>query len=123
MSLAWPIISNYRVFMPKSPLSVTLDDANLLWLKGRTAGRKQRSLSAALDEVLTQARTGGHGGDAARSVVGTIDIASYDSGLDDADAAVQAMFDESLEQPFLVRGTTPPYGATSKKKVSKARRG
>jgi hypothetical protein len=97
------------MFMPKSPLSVTLDDNNLLWLRGRVAGRKKRSLSEALDEILTQARQGGAGADAARSVVGTIDIADNDLSLDRADDAVQALFEESVSRPFLVRESVEAY--------------
>lgn len=99
------------MFMPKSPLSVTLDDNNLLWLKGRAAGRKKRSLSEALDEILTQARQGGAGADAARSVVGTIDIAGDDVSLDRADDAVRALFEDSVSRPFLVRESAQTYPA------------
>jgi hypothetical protein len=91
--------------MPKTPLSVTLDDGNLLWLKGRATGRKKRSLSEALDEVLTEARRGGAGADVARSVVGTVDIAGDDPFLERADAAVRSLLDESLSRPILVRET------------------
>ncbi len=95
------------MFMPKTPLSVTLDEANLLWLKGRAAARKKRSLSDALDEILSAARQGGRGADAPRSVVGTIDLADDDPGLERADAAVRAMFDESMARPVLVRERPP----------------
>ena len=95
------------MFMPKQPVSVTLDSVNLLWLKARAAGRKKRSLSDALDEILTQARRGGHGADTPRSVVGTIDVAASDPSLVRADEAVRAMFATSLSQPFLVRETVP----------------
>jgi hypothetical protein len=91
------------MFMPKRALSVTLDEANLLWLKGRAAAGKRRSLSDALDQVLTQARQGGRGAEAPRSVVGTIDIAAIDPSLDHADAHVQSLFDKSLSRPFQVR--------------------
>jgi hypothetical protein len=91
------------MFMPKTPLSVTLDQANLLWLRGRAAGRKKRSLSEALDEILSEARRGGHGADAARSVMGTVDLADDDPGLERADAAVRSLVDESLAQPFVAR--------------------
>jgi hypothetical protein len=97
----------YRIFMPKTPLSVTLDEANLLWLKGRAARRKRRSLSDTLDEILTAARRGGRGADAPRSVVGTIDLADDDPGLERADRAVRAMFEESAARPFLVRERPP----------------
>jgi hypothetical protein len=112
------------MFMPKKPLSDTLDQTNLLWLKGRAAGRKKRSLSDALDDILTQARQGGYGGDVPRSVVGTVDIAADDPGLDRADVALQSLFDESLTQPFLVRETTQGGVATTAKKTTrKGRRG
>ncbi len=89
------------------PLSVTLDEANLLWLKGRAAGRKKRSLSEALDEILTAARRGGRGADVPRSVVGTVDLVHDDPSLDRADPLIRAMFDESAARPFLVRERPP----------------
>ena len=49
------------MFMPKQPVSVTLDADNLLWLRARAVSRKRRSLSDALDEILTAARSGAHG--------------------------------------------------------------
>ena len=101
------------MFMPKTPLSVTIDDGNLLWLKGRTAGRKKRSLSETLDDILTEARTGGVGADAPRSVVGTIDVAGDDPDLASADAALGALFETSLSRPFLVREAPAGYSASS----------
>jgi hypothetical protein len=108
------------MFMAKTALSVTLDESNLLWLKGRAAGRKKRSLSDALDEILTEARTGGRGGDQPRSVQGTIDIAADDPALERADAAIRSMFDESLSRPVMVRERAEsswgkPAGASSRK--------
>lgn len=112
------------MFMPKTPLSVTLEDANLLWLKGRAARRKKRSLSDALDDILTQARTGGLGADAATSVVGTIDLAADDPGLEGADAVVRSLFDDSLRRPLLVREEPASYAAPVGKPLSrKPRRG
>ena len=93
------------------PLSVTLDEANLLWLKGRVAGRKKRSLSEALDEILTAARRGGRGADVPRSVVGTVDLAYDDPGLERADSLIRAIFDESAARPFLVRERPPASSA------------
>jgi len=110
------------MFMPKTPLSVTLDQANLLWLKGRAAGRKKRSLSDALDEILTEARQGGYGSDTVRSVVGTIDIAIDDPNLEQADAAIRMVFDESLSRPFLARETSPEYSAAPAKAKAPAPR-
>lgn len=107
--------------MPKKPLSVTLEENNLLWLKGRAAATKRRSLSEALDALITAARTGGQGADAARSVVGTIDIAPGDPTLAGADAALHDLFAASLQRPFLARETPPPYAKS--RKVPKVRRG
>ena len=95
------------MFMPKKALSVTLDDANLLWLRGRAAGRKKRSLSDALDEILTEARRGGRGADRPRSVVGTVDIAAGDPDLDQADLAIRSLFEESLSRPAFLKERRP----------------
>lgn len=111
------------MFMPKTALSVTLDEANLLWLRGRAAGRKKRSLSDALDEILTQARQGGRGADAPRSVVGTIDVAGDDPDLNRADDVVRDLFSESLGRPFMVREEPPVYGAPQPRAKRKRSRG
>lgn len=75
---------------------MTLEEDNLLWLKGRAAATKRRSLSEALDALISTARAGGHGATATRSVIGTIDIAPGDPMLDDADSYVATMFAASL---------------------------
>lgn len=105
----------YCMFMPKVPVSVTLDADNLLWLRARAAQRKRRSLSEALDEVVTAARTGGPGASPIRSVVGTISFTDED--LEAADAYVKALFEESLNQPLDVH---EPQGTC---RVSKRRVG
>ena len=70
--------------MPKKAVSLTLDESNLLWLKGRGYGHG--NLSAAVDDLITAARAGQLGVPAApRSVVGTIDLAADDAGLEGAD--------------------------------------
>src|SRR5690606_21045852 len=102
-----------RMFMPKQPVSVTLDEENLVWLKGRAGSTKRRSLSEALDAVITAARTGGHGAEAARSVAGTIDIAPDDPNLELADDYVNALVTGSLSRPFIAR-ETPPSPARTK---------
>jgi len=97
--------------MPKTGVSVTLDDANLLWLKSRTAAMKGKSLSDTLDSLVTAARTGGATPPAAiRSVAGTVDIASDDPNLDSADAYIRQLTDESLSRPIMVRETPPRSG-------------
>ena len=111
------------MFMPKQPLSVTLDRDNLLWLRGRAAGRKRKSLSDALDEIITAARLGGLASDAPRSVVGTVDIAADDPGLERADAHLRSLFSSSLARPAVARETTGAQGYGSGRKSRSARRG
>ena len=97
--------------MPKTGVSVTLDDANLLWLKSRTAAMKGRSLSDTLDSLVTAARTGGTTPPAAiRSVAGTVDIASDDPNLDTADDYVRQLAEASLSRPIVARETPPRAG-------------
>jgi exosome complex RNA-binding protein Rrp42 (RNase PH superfamily) len=98
------------MFMPKQPLSVTLDEQNVLWLKGRAASTKRRSLSEALDALITAARAGGAGADAVRSVAGTVDIADDDPDLRLADSYVNAVVTSSIERPFIAREQAPDYG-------------
>jgi hypothetical protein len=86
------------MFMPKKAVSLTLDEANLLWLKGR--GHGQGNLSAAVDDLITAARAGRLGVPAAvRSVVGTIDIAADDPRLERADKAIRDLFAASPDLP------------------------
>jgi hypothetical protein len=88
--------------MAKRPVSLTLDEANLLWLRGRGYGRG--NLSAAVDNLITEARAGRLGGPPrARSVVGTIDLPPDDPQLDRADSAVRNLFARSLARPMQVR--------------------
>ncbi|MCC7010013.1 MAG: hypothetical protein IT184_14495 [Acidobacteria bacterium] len=80
----------------------------MLWLKGRVASRKKRSLSDALDEIVTAARSGGRGGDQPRSVVGTVDIAADDSTLDRAKDVVRDLFTQSTHRPIVARERAEP---------------
>lgn len=86
------------MFMPKKPLSVTLEEENILWLRGQAVGGRQRSVSEALDVVVTAARQSRFGA-TPRSVVGTVDIAGDDPGLLGADAALRSLVDASLGRP------------------------
>jgi hypothetical protein len=87
--------------MPRKAVSLTLDEANLLWLKGR--GYAHGSLSAAVDDLITAARAGRLGTPAAaRSLVGTIDLAADDPRLERADRAVRNLFAASLARPLRV---------------------
>ena len=101
------------MFMPKSPISVTLDTDNLLWLKGQTASGKRRSLSDTLDALVTAARVGAHGETTSRSVVGTIDIASADPGLNQADAYVRSTIEDSLARGLIAREPRAAYPASN----------
>jgi hypothetical protein len=109
------------MFMPKSPVSVTLDTDNLVWLRGRAASQKRRSLSEALDDIVTAARTGGLGTADSRSVVGTVDIAESDPGLDQADAYVRTELDASLSRPLAVHEEPATYGVRPAVKRPEAR--
>lgn len=86
------------MFMPKQPLSVTLEEENILWLRGQALGGRHRSVSEALDVVVTAARRSRFGA-TPRSVVGTVDITGDDPGLLGADAVVRSLVDASLGRP------------------------
>ena len=92
------------MFMPKSGISVTLRDDNLVWLRGRTKATGARSLSETLDAIVSAARAGGLGpAGASRSVAGTVDIAGDDPDLEQADAYIRDLFTASQARPFVVR--------------------
>ncbi len=79
--------------MAKQAISVTLRPENLTWLRGRAQALRHRSVSEALDQLVTEVRTGGRVQEGAiRSVVGTIAIAGGDPSLTHADAAIRALF-------------------------------
>jgi hypothetical protein len=113
--------------MPKKPVSLTLEEANLLWLKGRARIQTGGSISEAVDQLIAEARTGRLGASQApRSVVGTIDLAD-DPTLSGADAAVRDLFAASLARPFtLHEAPGSAYGTTAprtKKTLGKRTRG
>jgi hypothetical protein len=82
----------------KQAISVTLDSANLMWLRARAGATGARSVSALLDRLIADARGKGvftpH-----QSVVGTVDIDSSDPLLLRADAAVASLVQRSLARP------------------------
>jgi hypothetical protein len=94
--------------MSKQAISVTLEADNITWLRGRVGATGVRSLSELLDRLVTAARQRGDAGPG-RSVIGTIDIAASDAGLEEADAAVRAVFDRSLSRPLVVRDRGQRY--------------
>jgi hypothetical protein len=104
--------------MAKKAVSITLDESNLIWLKGRGHG----NLSAAIDDLITAARAGRLGVAAtARSVVGTIDIAADDPGLDRADEVIRQLFSESLARPLWVAEPRARDGSAPRPKRSRRR--
>lgn len=97
--------------MAKKAVSVTLDESNLVWLKGLTERSGVRSLSETIDRLISAARERGDTpATATRSVVGTIDIAAADPNLDHADLALGQLFAKSLSRPLLVREPRSSYG-------------
>jgi hypothetical protein len=88
--------------MSKKAVSLTLDEDNLLWLRGRGYGRG--NLSAAVDELITEARAGRLGEAlTVRTVVGSIDLPADDPLLERADATMRDLFAASLSRPIQVR--------------------
>jgi hypothetical protein len=103
--------------MPKTGISITIEEANLLWLKSRTLARKGRSLSETLDDLVTAARTGGPTDAAAvRSVQNTVDIADDDPDLERADDYLGGLVNSSLSKPFLARERPPVSAAGGARK-------
>ena len=100
------------MFMPKKPVSLTLDESNLVWLRGVTARSGARSLSETVDRIVAAARENGEAHPhSVRSVVGTIDLAEGDDALEAADAIVRGMFDRSLARPVTVKEPKTRSGA------------
>jgi hypothetical protein len=102
------------MFMSKEPVSVTLDRDNLVWLRGRAARTKRRSLSDTLDEIVTAARLGGSASGVIRSVVGTVDIAADDPALERADQYIREQVEASLSRPLTGHEERPSYGKRKK---------
>ena len=85
--------------MSKQAVSVTLRPDNLLWLKTRVKAGGRRSLSEALDEIITEARAGaGAAALETRSVVGNARIPGSEASLARAGAEQRALFRGSAER-------------------------
>jgi hypothetical protein len=81
--------------MPKKAISLTLAEANLLWLKGRARVLAGGSLSGAVDQLIDEARAGRLGAVApVRSVVGTIDVPD-EATLESGGEAIRSLFARS----------------------------
>lgn len=97
--------------MAKTPISLTIEETNLLWLKGRARVVAGGSVSAAVDQLVAEARAGRLGrAEPSRSVVGTIDLAQ-DPQLTEADATIRAVFAGSLARSISVPQKRPPHTA------------
>jgi hypothetical protein len=103
--------------MPKKAVSLTLDEANVLWLKGRAYDGG--NLSAAVDDLITAARAGRL--PAVRNVVGTIDIAADDPRLERADREMRVAIAASLSRPLGVSQPRTPYEPARPGKRSRRR--
>jgi hypothetical protein len=85
--------------MSKKAVSVTLHPDNLLWLRTRVKAAGSRSLSEALDGIITEARTGTERSAATvRSVVGNARIPRSEDALSEAGAQVAALFRASVRR-------------------------
>lgn len=104
--------------VPKQAISVTLDSANVTWLKGRAGASGLRSVSELLDTLVREARTKGTVG-TTRSVVGTVDIDPNDPLLREADALVRAAFDRSLRRPMVAKERSPEYRVRRSRKKAR----
>ena len=107
----------------RKPVSVTLDQDNIIWLKGQAGASARGSLSAVLDRLVTQARLEGRtDAGAIRSVVGTIDFPDDDESLAEMDAFVRGSFEESFNRTATVLRESPPtYRAKRRLRRRKAR--
>jgi hypothetical protein len=102
--------------MSKGSLSVTLDTANVTWLKARARALGTRGVSELLDRLVTEARAETPGG-AIRSVVGTIDLDPTDPMLMSATEAARSVFETSLARPAMVKERKRPYAARGSRRV------
>ena len=104
--------------MAKRPISLTIEETNLLWLKGRARVVAGGSVSDAVDQLVTEARARRLGGtEPSRSVVGTIDLA-HDPLLTGADTAIRAVFAGSLARSIVAPEVPTPR--TPKTRISNA---
>jgi len=109
--------------MAKTAISLTIEQTNLLWLKGRARVVSGGSLSEAVDQLITEARAGRLGqGHPAKSVVGTIDLPD-DAALTAGGDALNSLFAASLSRPIFLHEADPPGYRPSKARSKKKRRG
>ena len=104
--------------MAKKAVSITLDESNLLWLKGRARVLAGGSLSEAVDRLIDSARAGTLGAaEPPRSVVGTIEVPD-DAVLATAAEHSRRLFERSLSRP----GFMPAHRSKSPAAIPKRKR-
>jgi hypothetical protein len=109
--------------MARKAMSVTLDEANVLWLRGQARMSPGNNVSETLDRLITRVRLGRTlPGGRPPSVVGTVDLLD-DPLLLKADEAVRAWFAESLSRSSMELNEDAPGMTTGGKKKRKRRRG
>ena len=114
VALSVGIHIGYRINMRKA-VSITLDQDNLLWLRGQATRTAKGSVSEVLDRIVSEARAGGRTEPGAvRSVVGSIDLPDDDPNLAQADAYIRSLFAASARQPMLVRESPPQRASRTK---------
>ncbi len=85
--------------MSSKTIAIELDTGNLLWLKGRALAAGRRSVSELVNDLVSRARSAGRDDRGpVTSVKGTIEISEDDPNLEEADAAVHALFLESAHR-------------------------
>jgi hypothetical protein len=106
--------------MAKTAISLTIEQTNLLWLKGRARVVSGGSLSEAIDQLIAEARAGRLGrAEPPRSVVGTIDLPD-EHALAAGSDALRGLFAESLARPMFIHEDALGYSASkSTRKHSK----
>jgi hypothetical protein len=100
----------------KKAVSITLDQANVLWLKGQAAATPGGTVSAVIDRILTDARLAGRSAAPHRSIVNSIDLPGDDPDLSRADAYIGSLVTASLRRPLLVKETRAPYKARGRRR-------
>jgi hypothetical protein len=92
----------------RRPISVTIDEDNLLWLKAQAAATSRGNVSAVLDRLVAEARAEGRTDmKAVKSVSGTIDLPATDPDLEGAATYIRDLFDRSVGRPLLMREEPP----------------
>jgi hypothetical protein len=102
----------------RRPISVTIEENNLLWLKAQAAATSRGNVSAVLDRLVAEARAEGRtDSNAVKSVCGTIDLPASDLDLEEASSYMRDVVDRSLGRPLdpargkpLLAREEPPRG-------------